>query len=554
MGITEGKVLVMYDIRGIQKYIYRTDKVKDAIGASYIVETVILNALKDAIAHSDKVEQNRCQLKWYDEKGPLEFLEEDLDIQVLYIGGGNAYVLFRDKELCVHINQMMSKYVLEHTYSLQLTIAICEKTENYSADYTKIQQRMNENKANMVVSKPVGAMPVMRVELKTGFPAVSRDNQSGKEIGEETRLKRAAYRRKCEIETDAFVREEQIFDNLVTQKGVDSNLAVVHIDGNGMGLRIRRLVEGIGDYEGAVNKMREISYQIMNSYKEVFRSMHDYFTSQVENRGISQKRDKYVVREILIAGDDVTYVCNACIALASVEYFCKEISRRSMVRGNDVDTIKKYGFSVCAGVAFISSHFPFRIGYEVAERCCDSAKKRAKSRECKDDYKFTESGGKRELTIERVGNFVDFQICKNIQSQNLEEMRKKDYITPSGEQLLVRPYYISTGLSIEEEPLEKNRNRIYSYDKLKEGIQYFSKGADVFPRSFAKQLRNTYPMGQNQVMLLQSFLESRGWKMPDGDDVLYFQNEDQVIAKWYDALEMLDYYIDFEEGEGGNER
>ena len=31
------KVLAMYDAKGIQEYIYRTDKVKDVIGASYIV-------------------------------------------------------------------------------------------------------------------------------------------------------------------------------------------------------------------------------------------------------------------------------------------------------------------------------------------------------------------------------------------------------------------------------------------------------------------------------------------------------------------------------------
>lgn len=551
MRTTEKKVLAMYDIRGIQKYIYRTDKVKDAIGASYIVENIILEALGASVDCLKEVRADCCELSWYDENGSEHFTEKDLDVQVLFIGGGNAYVLFRNWELCVHVNQMMSKYVLEHTYSLQLTVAICEKSDDYAEDYRRIQRQMIANKADMTVSKPVGAFPIMRVEAKTGFPVVVQDVQSGEEIGEETRLKRAAYQRKKEEQKDLFVREEQIFDNLVTQRGADSNLAVVHIDGNSMGIRIRQLIEGICNYEEAVNKMREISYQITNSYRNAFQNMHDHFTNrQMEGKGIPGKKDKFIVREILIAGDDITYVCNARIALESVECFCKEISGKAMVCENDVESIKKYGFSVCAGVAFMKSHFPFHIGYDVAEQCCDSAKKRAKSVECRDELKYYDKIKKGMLTLERVGNFVDFQICKNIQSRNLEKMREQEYTTKSGEQLLLRPYYISTGKSLEEEPLEKNNEKIYSYERLKEGVQYFLRGPETFPRRFAKQLRNMYSMGENQVMLLQAFLESREWQLPDKEGNLYFEQEGKKIAKWYDALEILDYCVGSEKEEG----
>ena len=48
MGEERKKVLAMYDVRGIQNYIFRTAKVKDAIGASAIVEDVIEKAIEDA--------------------------------------------------------------------------------------------------------------------------------------------------------------------------------------------------------------------------------------------------------------------------------------------------------------------------------------------------------------------------------------------------------------------------------------------------------------------------------------------------------------------------
>ena len=40
MSENDSKVLVMYDVRGIQNYIFRTTKLKDAIGASVLVENI----------------------------------------------------------------------------------------------------------------------------------------------------------------------------------------------------------------------------------------------------------------------------------------------------------------------------------------------------------------------------------------------------------------------------------------------------------------------------------------------------------------------------------
>ena len=88
-------------------------------------------------------------------------------------------------------------------------------------------------------------------------------------------------------------RAEKIFDNYVTEKRTDSTLAVVHIDGNNMGLRIRAQIEEIEKYDEAVNTMRRISYRINHSYKKVFEKMAQEF-----NQGDKQ----YNVLKILTAG------------------------------------------------------------------------------------------------------------------------------------------------------------------------------------------------------------------------------------------------------------
>ena len=133
------RVLAMYDVRGIQDYIFRTAKVKDAIGASGLVEDIISDAMKAAVAELE--EDVDCELKWYNENGVCGYsAEKQKDVQVLYIGGGNAYFTFRDRELCVKVNRYMSKYVIDHTYSLQLAIGIVPYTGNYQEDCQNIFQ------------------------------------------------------------------------------------------------------------------------------------------------------------------------------------------------------------------------------------------------------------------------------------------------------------------------------------------------------------------------------------------------------------------------------
>lgn len=62
-----------------------------------------------------------------------------------------------------------------------------------------------------------------------------------------------------------------------------------------------------------------------------------------------------------MAGDDITFVCNAKLAIPAVRYFLENL-------GNEKD------YSACGGIAFFNSHFPFSDAYQVAEACCDSAK------------------------------------------------------------------------------------------------------------------------------------------------------------------------------------
>ena len=514
------EVLAMYDVRGIQDYIFRTSKLRDAIGASEIVEDMFERALHAGCQQEKKVRPEiKIALEWADENGVKE-LQDGMDIQVLYIGGGNAVVIYSSRDLCIRINKRMAGYLIRNTYSLQLASAIVDKTDNYSEDYRNLYLEMAKVKDRMVYSAPLGALPVMETEVKTGLPAVKYDSLNGIALSTESLLKReAGLWKQKDIELEA-----RSFDSYVTKKGKDSLLAVVHIDGNNMGLRIRYLIQNETDYKRAAAKMRTISWNINHSYKKVFDEMEAFFTANAVKSGkLAESDAKWYIRKIITAGDDITYVCNANIALATIQYFAEKISKMTLNGETDSESIRDFGFSVCGGAALIGSHFPFDIAYDVAEECCESAKKRAKTNKDND----------------RVGNYMDFQFCRNIQTRNLDQTRKEEYITPYGENLIVRPFYIRTeydgNLSREDEP--------YAFSKFEEAVKWFSDETCI-PRSFAKRIRNTYSLGEKETELFHSFLKSRGKKMPGDSDEMYYCDENGIKhALWYDALEMMDNYI-----------
>ena len=505
-------VLAMYDIRGIQKFIFRTSKMKDAIGASHVVENIIGDALRNAI----KSEENlNCELEWESENGILQYdnnTAEQKDVQVLYIGGGNAYVMYRDKELAQLISRKMARYTMDHTYSLQLATAIVEKTDNYKEDYKRLNEEMIAVKDRMSVSKPLDALPVVKIEKQTGYP-VTKNGASTESL-----IKSSA----ADKVRKQMSLEEKIFDNYVNEKGKDSLLAVIHIDGNNMGRRIRALIKDKETYAEAIPEMRNISYAIDHSYKQVFEEMQKHFNPAAGNKGLR-------LMKILTAGDDITYVCNADIAIDTVEFFSKRISAHSMKEEKIDDP--QYRFSVCAGISFFHSHFPFHIAYQVAEECCDRAKEKAKKAEYIDG--------------ERIGNWFDFQFCRNIQALDLKKIRKEEYRTMKGENLLRRPYFIPVEEIEGTGRFREMRSEMFSLERFKKDMKTYVLNKET-PRSFIKDLRNTYPLGEEQVNELCAFLRSRDWKLPEE---LYYMDGDQRTALLYDALELADNYQIIEESQ-----
>lgn len=498
------EVLAMYDIRGIQSYIFKTNAVKEIIGASKLVDDIIINGLKSYVKDRVSTEERDLYLvDWHNEATADAFIKNDSKVlmQVMFVGGGNAYVLFRNGSICSAVNKYLGKYVLEKTYSLNVAIAVIEKTDSYKEDYRKINIEMRRIKAHMPISKPVGAFSFTATDTVTGMPITG---VADKEYHcTESLLKRASVDEK---------NVEKIFDNMVTQKGDNSTLALIHIDGNSLGKRIMNLMRDVKDYKSAIQKMRRLSSGIDKTFKDTF----DEMTSWMDSQQDKFKTDTMKYRKIVVAGDDITFVCNARLAIPAVKYFLEKLNEKKtdfIQTEEDENPI----FTACAGIAFFNSHFPFSDAYMVAEACCDSAKKRAKSKEC------SMSG-----TDQIVGNFFDFQLCTNVNASNLDDYRDKHYVVDN-EFFIQRPYYVS----VENDKGLNVKNEKYSVSNLEEKLSILC--SPDFPRSLGKEIRNVIPQGNNEIKKEVAFLKSRKHNE--------FDRLEEEKDVWYDACELMDLQL-----------
>lgn len=515
------KVLALYDTTEIQKYIYSSNKLKDNIGASLLVEESFSKYLVNSIKKVLGAES--CKVNWMDNT-ELEILEKKhLDAEVIYIGGGNALILYRNDNVYKKVNYEFSKTLLEKAPELKFVTCCKTISNNFVCDINELFKLIRNKKLQGNAYCKLRALPITRQCNITNAPVV--DLLNNEYLSQEILVKRKRVS-DFKKENNKYCVYDR-FDKLAGIKG-DSYIAVVHIDGNNMGKKMNEILKNTSKYNEAVKAIRKFSCDIQKIYEETYKNMLE----EVENAIVKKANDFKELREcfihnneiiapfrkILIKGDDITFVCYGKFALSAVEKFFQIL----------IKNYEKYNYtslSACAGIAFIKPHYPFSKAYDIAESCCKNAKKVAKSEKGK-----------------KVGNYMDFHIVHSQMCGSLNSIRKKQY----------NVYYLSN---------KKKANRDFeTFNLLWRPYKFNSESQKDFtffkqlmthivnecPRSKLKDLRSAFLEGEDAIVNVLKSIESRKKNIVidsyELDDKL-FSIED-YNTPYFDVLEMMDLYID----------
>ncbi|ASS99763.1 hypothetical protein B9L19_11430 [Geobacillus thermocatenulatus] len=515
-------VLSMFDINGIQKYVFQSNRLQEIVGASTLVEQSLSEFLLDSIR--EQIPQGQYVVDWK-QAADFSFLNDDrIRCEIIYVGGGNALVAFREKEDAKRVTRRFSLMLLEKAPSLTFTV-VHEVVEgkNFNQDRKTVTAALLRKKSEMIPPAKMGGISITQLDDSTFHPITHHHPKYGFVTVENLRKREAFLQKKSVLPVDEFQIPLE-FDDLGREEG-ESHIGIVHIDGNSFGRMLKDLLEGEKSYEHAVKKMRNIAAKIDEIYKKTFIEVVEVLKSNFRDGRIGtiqlkKKEEQYClpIRDIVLDGDDVTFVCDGRLALYVSYMFLKKLSEKSLIEGNTV--------SACAGVVIAKSHFPFYRAYQIAEQCCQSAKKKAK-----------EDG-------DPVGSWIDFHIVSSGITNDLYETRKKYYQIPTVSSIDYRKEY-----NLIWRPWLVNKEGVtdsdYDFRHFIRMHQSFTSGDEKWPRNKMKQLEEALMLGKVETEIFLKEAASKGLVLPTSPIRTVFDSYGRT--PYYDVLEMLDFFIDLEE-------
>lgn len=388
-------LLALYDLRSKQEYIYRTNRIREISGGSALLSKVYDRFTEKAKADGISFFNDG---KWRGMDFSLEAFEtSDRSTEVVYIGGGNLMVIYKNEEIYRKANKVFSHMLVDETWSVTAVVSCAPVTGDFIADRSELYRQNATNKSICVSTAPCSVLPFTQIDMRTYMPIVEKNKYKQESLSRESVCKLNAF------EIDLKDKLSAIYlDDLAADKGRESILAAIYIDGNNMGAKLMQALGENHDYDRCINTLRRFSEQTDHDFVEAPIEAIEKMLTEKQNAGISYA--KY--RRVIAGGDEITLICNARIVPEILDVYF-----------NTLDS-KNSGNYACAGVAIFHSHAPFADVYEIAEQCCESGKK------CSRQYGSN-------------ANFIDFHYCRAGITNEMDIVREKQE-----KGLTARPYRV----------------------------------------------------------------------------------------------------------------
>ena len=372
-------ILAQYTIRSKQDYIFRSNQVLEIIGAS----EHITRSWDVLLAQAKKAGLKVCSLTDHKpfemESVQKSFAEKTLNLVELFRGGGNDTILFDSMDSYRLANQQFSRYLLEEFPGMIPMAVCCECTGDYKKDYQNLIAEAEMEKNRMISGQSSFILPFSMMD-RNSFQPFSRVVHYGTEtvrLTEENYAKRNTGRKVRDTKND--VNDVKILDNMVTKRGEESLLAVIHADGNNMGSKISSMLGDCADYNVCVQKMREFTADTANAFVTEGLEALEQCKENLQKRYKEKYKEKYnsmfndgsfSCRNIISDGDDMTFICNARFAMDYVKAYLESVQNYQKRHNSE------WAYSSCAGICIFHGHYPFARAYSMAEQACDDGAKK----------------------------------------------------------------------------------------------------------------------------------------------------------------------------------
>lgn len=508
----EERVLVMMEVSQKQSYIFATNALMDHVKRSAAVSWVT----------SAKFIKKICQ---------DEFSEEE---HLVYGGGGHIVLTFSKEEEAKKQVGKITRSIREDFPEMEVFVKLMayDKEKGPAENLEELERQMEQKKAVRKAAFCQGTFGIEKMDAATLTPI--RAGKKGEDLlsEEDNELEKLC--------PQGYIWAKR-FEDLGISKGESSFIAVVHIDGNGMGKRVkefRRQREG-ETWETYRKRLKKFSQDIDRHYKEAFGEMESVVKTNLESGRLSKlslEGSYFPVRGIIAAGDDICFVTEGRIGLESAAAFLRALVKKK----NEGD---QRFYEACAGVAIVHHKYPFYRAYELAKQLCESSAKNYAAKlggACVMDWHF------------EFGEIAD----------SVEELRK-DYVARDGSHMMLRPYFVCES---QEGKGSKEKAGVRTYENFRSLMRELLKPEEAYASGKLSQLRGAIREGEKQTayFLKKNLLDKltlTGYqniyekpqigKIGTGEGQerrAYVQIQGEKYSLLYDGVEARDLYLELEEG------
>jgi hypothetical protein len=538
--------LLIVDTTGIQSYIFGSNRLRENIGASYLVAKATGDWALETVR---EISRNACNVGddlTLDATRQIENADHALAAEVIYAGGGNFVAIFADIMGAEGFERRLSERVLCEAPGLQLVFG--RRTLTVDGDLAHVIDGVFRDLAGqkqcLPRSAPLLGVGVTRRCQSTGLPAIGlaetpdigTDGNPGQyPVSAEILAKVLAAKPgkggtspadallEAAIPKPSGFSYPREFEDLGGTRGEHSYIAIVHADGDDMAKRFQSVMSASGALRDSIDGLRQFSAGIQGAAQaalsELVTRLHAHVVgaeiahASVPDLCISLPYDKATgalflpFRPLVFGGDDVTFVCDGRMGLSlALGYLGLFKEHTKGLRGGLI--------SSSAGIAIVKSHYPFARAYGLAEELCRSAKV------------YRHRNGIDESCL-------DWHFAQSGLSGGVDAIRKREYRSRHGDSMILRP--LSIGVTDES----------HDWNVVGSGVAAFQGPKWGGMRNKIKALRDALREGSDAVEAFRN-------KYLDGEELPKLPSD---LAKWpkrgwhgdlcgyFDAVELADWHI-----------
>lgn len=471
-------------VQGIQSFIFQTNKLKDIVGASDLVKRICKEEFAKLVyGKSVNLKENDV---WVLKEDPNSILS----------AAGNIKYIFEDEEKCKKVVREFPKKVLELAPGITISQAVVsyDNEDGFAHAIDDLEKKLKAQRNRPVQSLTLGLMGIPR-SRKTGLPAVEKEGDDFLDAG--TKAKRDCLKKmELDPEEKYFGIEGLSINDVAVDldKMTEKNdwIAVVHIDGNGLGEVVQKIGRDKKNFKEFSEKLDESTITAASkAYGKTIASL---------------KFEKGVpYRPIVLGGDDHTFICRADLAVEYTRVFLKNFEEQTKSKLSEILEKGECGFNhltACAGIAFVKSSYPFYYACDLAETLCLEAKKDAR----KDKHRIYKTSDFKGL----APSCLLFHKVQDSFVEDFEDIRDRE-LTPSKEtSFFFGPYYLN------KETLPASRWTIRELQDKVEIISKEGKEGNVVKshlRQWMSLLHRNPEAAKQQIERVISMLTNKGLRV-----------------------------------------